>query len=173
MVTTTGLFQELRLHMGGTASWGQGCCWGGGLGSGLLGGRAGAHGGEEMDVGEGRGQTRPRGQLGTVSAGESWLPTRLEAFAAAPLDPTGLHRAHLHPLASNILPLLSAWLPGVTAPPQSTPPNVLTLLHPYSAPPPNSPRPITSLLLSALLSSSGPILLVSTSPTPFCYCCYC
>ena len=143
-------------------------------GSGLLGGRAGAHGGEEMDVGEGRGQPRPRGQLGTVSAGESWLPTRLEAFAAAPLGPTGLRTACLHPLASNILPLLSAWLPGVTAPPQSNPPNVLTLLHPYSAPPPNSPRPITSLLLSALLSallsSSGPVLLGSTSPTPFCYC---
>lgn len=98
--------------------------------------------GEEMDVGEGRGQPGPCGQLGTVSAGESWLPTRLEAFAVAPLAPTGPRTAHLHPLASNIL-LLSAWLPGVTAPTQSNPLNVLLLFsipippHPRTAPGPS------------------------------------
>ena len=122
---------------------------------------------EEMDVGEGQGQPGPHGQPGTVSAGESWLPTTLQAFAVAALAPTGPRTAHLHPLASNSLLLLTAWLPGFTVPPQSTPANILTLLHPNSSHSPNSPRPITSLLLSALLSSSGPILLVSTSPMPF------
>lgn len=122
---------------------------------------------EEMDVGKGQGQPGPHGQPGTVSAGESWLPTTLEAFVVAALAPTGPRTAHLHPLASNSLLLLTAWLPGFTVPPQSTPANILTLLHPNSSHSPNSPRPITSLLLSALLSSSGPILLVSTSPMPF------
>lgn len=73
------------------------------MGSGLL-GAAGGRGtryllpaGEEMDVGEGQGQPGPRGQLGTVSAGESWLPTTLEAFAVAALAPTGPRTAHLAP----------------------------------------------------------------------------
>lgn len=52
-------------------------------------------------------------------------------------------------LASTSLLLLRAWLPGFTAPPQSNSPSILTLLHPNSPQPPNSPRPITSLLLSA------------------------
>ena len=117
MVTTTGLFQELRLHTGCTAPRGRGCWGGGGRGTRYL-----LPAGEEMDVGEGQGQPGPRGQLGTVLAGESWLPTTLEAFAVAALAPTGPCTAHLHPLASTSLLLLRAWLPGFTAPPQSNPP---------------------------------------------------
>lgn len=163
MVTTTGLFQELRLHMGCTAPWGRGCWGGRGEGHKVP---------STCGGGDGRGR-------GTGSARASWtagdsVSRRILAAnhvrglcRGCPGPDRPSHGSSAPHLASTSLLLLRAWLPGFTAPPQSNSPSILTLLHPNSPQPPNSPRPITSLLLSAFLSASGPILLVSTSPMPF------